>query len=175
MLYPSDSTDPNAPGKHRALIEQILAAKELGINAREVSGGKATISTQVSHFAANQAAPAVPQNVKVAPASAKSLNVTWDAVPGAVAYEVLKRKTALAGQREQNGERAFNDGDASTTGFRHAFFVAGDQTSWEDKGPIHEVFAPTGITNLYDSEYVVRAIGVNSNSQLGWSDLSGSS
>jgi hypothetical protein len=175
MLYPSDSTDPDAPGKHRALIEQIFAAKELGINAREVSGGKATISTQVSHFAANQAAPAVPQNVKVAPASAKSLNVTWDAVPGAIAYEVLKRKTALAGQREQNGERAFNDGDASTTGFRHAFFVAGSQTSWEDKGPIHEVFAPTGITNLYDSEYVVRAIGVNSSGQLGWSDLSGSS
>jgi hypothetical protein len=33
MLYPSDSTDPDAPGKHRAMIEQIFAAKELGINA----------------------------------------------------------------------------------------------------------------------------------------------
>ncbi|MCV4683463.1 M36 family metallopeptidase, partial [Escherichia coli] len=50
LLYPSDSTNAAAPGKHRAMIEQIFAAKELGINAREVSGGKATISTQVSEF-----------------------------------------------------------------------------------------------------------------------------
>lgn len=175
MLYPSDATDPDAPGRHRAMIEQIFAAKELGINAREVSGGKATISTQVSHFAAGQAAPAVPQNVKVAPASTKSLTVKWDAVPGAVAYEVLKRKTAFAGQREPNGKRAFDDGDGSTSGYRHAFYVAGGQTSWEDNGPIFQVFAPTGLKNLFDSEYVVRAIGVNPAGQLGWSDLSGSS
>ena len=175
MLYPSDAADPDAPGKHRAMIEQIFAAKELGINAREVTGGQATISTQVSHFAGEQAAPAVPQNVKVAPASATSITVTWDPVPGAVAYEVLKRKTALAGQREPNGKRVFADGDASTTGFRHAFFTAGDQTSWEDKGPIFEVFVPTGLKELFDSEYVVRAIGVNSTGQLGWSNLSGSS
>ncbi|HEU4795370.1 MAG TPA: M36 family metallopeptidase, partial [Pyrinomonadaceae bacterium] len=175
MLYPSDATNPDAPGKHRAMIEQIFAAKELGINAREVTGGQATISTQVSHFAGEQAAPAVPQNVKVTPASATSVTVTWDPVPGAVAYEVLKRKTALAGQREPNGKRVFADGDASTTGFRHAFFTAGEQTSWEDKGPIFEVFVPTGLKELFDSEYVVRAIGVNSTGQLGWSNLSGSS
>ena len=175
MLYPSDSTDPDAPGKHRAMIEQIFAAKELGINAREVSGGQATISTQVSHFAGDQPGPAVPQNVKATPASAKSVTVTWDPVPGAVAYEILKRKTALAGQREPNGERAFADGDASTTGYRHAFFAAGDQTSWEDNGPIFEVFAPTGLKDVFDSEYVVRAIGVNSTGQLGWSSFSGSS
>lgn len=175
MLYPSDSTDPDAPGKHRALIEQIFAAKELGINAREVSGGQATISTQVSHFAAGQAAPAVPQNVTVTPSSTKSVTVSWDAVPGAVAYEVLKRKTAFAGQREPNGKRVFADGDASTTGYRHAFFTAGDQTSWDDNGPIFEIFAPTGLKDLFDSEYVVRAIGVNSTGQLGWSNFSGSS
>jgi len=175
MLYPSDSTDPDAPGKHRAMIEQIFAAKELGINAREVTGGQATISTQVSHFAGDQAAPAVPQNVKATPSSAKSVTVTWDAVPGAVAYEVLKRKTALAGQREPNGKRVFADGDASTTGYRHAFFTAGNQTSWEDKGPIFEVFVATGLKDVFDSEYVVRAIGVNSTGQLGWSNLSGSS
>jgi hypothetical protein len=175
MLYPSDSTDADAPGKHRAMIEQIFAAKELGINAREVSGGQATISTQVSHFAGGQAAPAVPQNVKVSPSSAKSVTVTWDAVPGAVAYEVLKRKTAFAGQREPNGKRVYADGDASTTGYRHAFFTAGNETSWEDKGPIFEIFAPTGLKDLFDSEYVVRAIGVNSTGQLGWSNLSGSS
>lgn len=175
MLYPSDSTDPDAPGKHRAMIEQIFAAKELGINAREVTGGQATISTQISHFAGNQAAPAVPQNVKVSPSSTKSVTVTWDPVPGAVAYEVLKRKTAFAGQREPNGKRVYVDGDASTTGYRHAFFTAGNQTSWEDAGPIFEVFAPTGLKDLFDSEYVVRAIGVNSTGQLGWSNFSGSS
>ncbi|HEU4713278.1 MAG TPA: M36 family metallopeptidase [Pyrinomonadaceae bacterium] len=173
MLYPSDSTDPDAPGMHRAMIEQIFAAKELGINAREVTGGQATISTQVSHFAGGQAAPAVPQNVKVTPASAKSVTVTWDPVPGAVAYEVLKRNTAFAGRREPNGKRVYADGDAATTGYRHAFFTAA--TSWEDKGPIFEVFAPTGLKDLFDSEYVVRAIGVNSTGQLGWSTLSGSS
>src|SRR5436190_1849571 len=175
MLYPSDSADADAPGKHRAMFEQIFAAKELGINAREVTGGAATISTQVSHFAGEQAAPGVPQRVQAAPASTKSLNVSWDAVPGALAYEVLKRKTALAGQRQPNGERAFNDGDASTTGYRHAVFVSASQTSWEDKGAIHEVFAPEGLKNLFDSEYVVRAIGANSSGQLGWSNISGSS
>ena len=175
MLYPSDAADPDAPGKHRAMIEQIFAAKELGINAREVTGGQATISTQVSHFAGGQAAPAVPQNVKVTPASAKSVTVTWDAVPGVVAYEVLKRKIALAGQREPNGKRVYADGDASTTGYRHAFFAEGNQISWEDKGPIFEVFAPTGLKDVFDSEYVVRAIGVNSTGQLGWSNFSGSS
>jgi hypothetical protein len=175
MLYPSDSTDPDAPGKHRAMIEQIFAAKELGINAREVTGGQATISTQVSHFSGNQAAPAVPQNVRVTPSSAKSVTVAWDPVPGAVAYEVLKRKTAFAGHREPNGERVFADGDASTTGYRHAFFTAGDQTSWNDEGPIFEIFAPTGLKDLFDSDYVVRAIGVNSTGQLGWSNFSGSS
>ncbi|HVF47618.1 MAG TPA: M36 family metallopeptidase [Pyrinomonadaceae bacterium] len=175
MLYSTDPTDADAPGKHRAMIEQIFAAKELGINAREVSGGKATISTQISHFAGQQAAPAVPQNVRVAPASIKSLTVSWDPVPGATAYEVLKRKTTLAGQRQPNGERAFIDGDTSTTGYRHAIFVSASQTSWEDKGKIQEVFAPAGLSNLFDSEYVVRAIGVNPTGQVGWSNLSGSS
>ena len=173
MLYPSDSTDADSPGKHRAMFEQIFAAKELGINAREITGGVATISTQVSHFAGQQSAPAVPQNVQVAPASTKSLRITWDAVPGSLAYEVLKRKTNLAGQRQPNGKRAFEDGDASTTGYRHVAFISG--TSHEDKGVIREVFAPLGLSNLFDSEYVVRAIGANSSGQLGWSDLSGSS
>lgn len=173
MLYPSDSADASAPGKHRSMIEQIYAAKELGINAREVTGGVATVSTQVSHFTGGQAAPAVPQNVIAAPASTKSIRVTWDAVPGALAYEVLKRKSDLANQREPNGKRAYNDGDASTTGYRHVAFVNG--TSHEDKGVIREVFNPLGLANLFDSEYVVRAIGANSNGQVGWSDVSGSS
>jgi hypothetical protein len=40
---------------------------------------------------------------------------------------------------------------------------------------VQEVFTPAGLSNLFDSEYVVRAIGANSTGQLGWSDLSGSS
>ena len=175
MLYSTDTTDADAPGKHRAMIEQIFAAKELGVNALEVSGGKATISTQVTPFAGNQAAPAIPSNIQVAPATPRSLRVTWNSVSGALAYEVLKRKTALAGQREPNGRRAYADGDASTTGFRHAAFVNGNVLSFEDKGKIQEVFAAAGLNNLFDSEYVVRAIGVNSTGQLGFSNFSGSS
>ena len=173
MLYPTDASDPDSPGKHRAMIEQIFAAKELGINAVEVTGGKATISTQVSHFAGNQAAPSAPANIQVIPASSRSNRVSWNAVSGATSYEVLKRKTANANRREENGKRAFNDGDESTTGFRHIAFVNGNELSFEDKGAIHEVFAPEGLNNLFDSEYVVRAIGANSTGQLGFSNLSG--
>jgi Zn-dependent metalloprotease len=175
MIYSSNPTDPDAPGRHRAMIEQIFAAKELGINAVAVSGGKATISTQVSYFAGQQAAPAVPTNVTVVPASTKSLRISWNSVPGALSYEVLKRKTALAGQRELNGRREFADGDNTTTGYRHVAFVSGSEVSYEDKGKVQEIFAPAGLPDLFDSEYVVRAIGVNSTGQLGWSNLSGSS
>ena len=173
MLYPSDSTDPDAPGKHRAMIEQIFAAHELGVNAVEVTGGKATISTQVTPFAGDQAAPSVPSNIKVIPASTRTNKVSWNSVSGATSYEVLKRKTANANRREANGKREFNDGDASTTGFRHVAFVDGNQISYEDKGAVHEVFAAEGLNNLFDSEYVVRAVSVNSTGQVGFSALSG--
>jgi hypothetical protein len=173
-LYPSDPTDPAAPGMHRALIEQIFAAKELGINAREVQGDKATISTQVSLFAAGQAAPNAPQNVVVAPASASSNRVTWTPVSGAVAYQVLKRKTEFRNRREPNNRREYLDGDASTTGWRHVAFVSANEATYEDKGVIEEVFAPAGLKNLFDSEYAVRAVGVNSTRQVGFSALSGS-
>ncbi len=175
MLYSSNTSDSSAPGLHRALIEQMFASKELGVNAVEFSGGRVTISTQVQPFAGDQAAPAVPSNVQVSPASTKSLRVTWNSVPGTVAYQVLKRKTSLAGQREPNGRRAYDDGDASTTGFRHVAYVYGGATSFEDKGKIQEVFTPAGLSNLFDSEYVIRAIGVNSTGQVGFSGLSGSS
>lgn len=173
LLYPTDATDADAPGKHRAMIEQIFAAHELGVNALEVTGGKATISTQVTPFAGNQAAPAAPQNIRVMPATTRTNRISWNGVQGAVSYEILKRKTSNAGRRELNGKREFTDGDASTTGFRHVAFVDGNQVSYEDKGPVQEVFAPAGLNNLFDSEYVVRAIGVNSTGQLGFSALSG--
>jgi Zn-dependent metalloprotease len=172
-LFPSDPTDPAAPGMHRALIEQIFAAHEMGINARESIGMVPTISTQVSHFAAGQAGPAAPQNVQVAPASLKSLKINWSPVDGAVAYEVLKRKTTMRGKREPNGVREYLDGDASTTGWRHVAYVGAGQAFYEDNGVVQEVFAPAGLNNLFDSEYAVRAIGVNPNRQIGLSDLSG--
>ncbi|HEY0546963.1 MAG TPA: M36 family metallopeptidase [Pyrinomonadaceae bacterium] len=175
LLYPSDSTNPDSPGKNRALIEQVFAAHELGINALEVNGGRATISTQVTDFAGNQAATAVPSNIQVDSASPRSLRVSWDAVGGAVAYEVLKRKLGFENRRQPNGKREFSDGDASTTGFRHVAYVDGNQLSYVDKGAVHEVFAPEGLNDLFDSEYVVRSIGRNSTGQLGWSNPSGSS
>jgi hypothetical protein len=172
-LYPSDPTDPSAPGLHRALIEQVFAAHELGINAKEVVGDKATISTQVSHFAGEQEGPAVPQNITVAPASIKTNKVTWSPVDGAIGYEVLKRKTTMRDRREPNGAREFLDGDAATTGWRHVAYVGGNSTMYEDRGPVAEVFAPAGLKDLFDSEYAVRAIGVNQNRQIGLSYISG--
>lgn len=173
MLYPSDSADPSSPGKHRAMIEQIWAAHELGVNAQPVTTA-ATISTQVTDFAGNQAAPAVPQNVSVASSGSRNLSISWSGVSGALAYEVLKRKIGFENRRQPNGKRVYLDGDASTTGFRHVAYVSGNQTSYVDKGAVHEVFAPEGLNDLFDSDYVVRSIGVNSTGQLGWSDLSGS-
>ncbi|HEX8287660.1 MAG TPA: hypothetical protein VF556_06695 [Pyrinomonadaceae bacterium] len=175
MLYSSDPTDPDAPGKHRSMIEQIFAAKELGVNALEVTGGKATISTQVTPFVGNQAAPAVPTNIKLAAASERSLKVSWTGVSDAVSYQILKRKVGFENKRQPNGKREFADGDSSTTGFRHVAFVNGNQTSFEDKGEVYEVFAPVGLNDLFDHEYTVRAIGVNSTGQLGFSDMSASS
>ncbi|HEX8633492.1 MAG TPA: M36 family metallopeptidase [Pyrinomonadaceae bacterium] len=172
-LYPTDATDAAAPGQHRAMIEQIFAAHEMGSQAREVSGGQATISTQVTPFAGGQAAPAVPQNVSVAPASARTNRISWQPVEGAVSYEILKRKIGFENRRQPNGKRAFADGDSSTTGFRHVAFTSGNASSYEDLGAVHEVFAPEGLNNLFDSEYTVRAIGVNQTRQLGFSDLSG--
>lgn len=176
LLYPTDASDLESPGKHRAMIEQIFAAKELGINAKEVdASGKATISTQVTTFAGEQAAPAVPTNIQVDSASPRSLRISWNAVEGAVSYQILKRKIGFENSRQPNGKREFLDGDSSTTGFRHVGFVDGNQVSYVDQGPVHEVFAPEGLNDLFDHEYVVRAIGVNSGGQLGWSNLSGAS
>jgi hypothetical protein len=115
----------------------------------------------------------VPQGVSVAPASARTNRISWQPVEGAVSYEVLKRKIGFENRRQPNGKRQFADGDASTTGFRHVAFVNGGQSSYEDLGPVHEVFAPEGLNDLFDSEYAVRAIGVNQTRQLGFSDLSG--
>ena len=173
MLYPSDSSDAASPGKHRAMIEQIFAAHELGVNALEVTGGRATISTQVTPFTGSQTAPAIPQNVRVSPATTNTNKVNWDGVNGAVSYEILKRRKQFAGQREPNGLREYNDGDTTTSGFQHVDYVDGSQTSYVDRGDVQEIFAPRGLNNLYEWEYVVRAVGIAPNGQLGFSDFSG--
>lgn len=174
LLYSSNTTDPSAPGKHRALIEQIFAAHELGVNAREVTGETATISTQVTPLAGSQTAPSVPQFIRVVPASTTSLRINWQGGKGVVSYEILKRKIGFENRREPNGKRVFNDGDHETTGFRHVAFVSGNLVSYEDRGAVHEIFAPEGLSDLFDHEYAVRAIGVAQNGQLGFSNLSGS-
>ena len=170
MLYPSDATDSTAPGKHRALIEQLFAAKELGVNAREVLGGKATISTQVTPFAGDQPAPTVPPNVKAAPASATLVKVTWDAVPGAISYEILKRKAASRRTAvSKTAKRAF----ARRRLFDHRFpprrLCRRQPALTKIKARSARCSAPAGLNNLFDSEYVVRAIGVNSTGQVGFS------
>jgi hypothetical protein len=190
MLYSTNPADADAPGQNRALIEQVFAAHELGVNARETVANYATISTGVSEFSAGQPAPQAPQNVSIAPASAKSLRVTWQPVEGAVAYEVLKRRIGMENRRESNqdqfaGEygrtresfapiREFDDGDQTTTGFTHVAYVDAASTSYEDRGRVSEVFSPFGIKDLFSHEYVVRAVGGGRNGQqLGVSPLSG--
>ncbi len=174
MLYPTDSSNPRSAGKHRAMIEQIFAAHEMGVNAQEVTGGRATISTQVTPFAGDQDAPSAPQNIKMAPDSTRTNKISWNSVDSAMSYEILKRKRVNEGQREQNGRREFNDGDASTTGFQHVDYIDGGITEYVDRGDVQEIFAPRGLDDQFEWEYVVRAIGVASNGQLGFSEFSGS-
>jgi len=186
ILYPTDPSDLDAPGQHEALIWQVWAAHELGVNAKSPQGGVVTISTAVPQFALDQNRAGAPQGVKIEPASTKSARVSWQAVSGVYAYEVFKRKIGKAGQRQYQGipGRPYFDGDRATTGWSHVAFVkGGSTTSYEDKGFIREIFAPAGIKStddangfneMFDTEYAVRAISLNPNKQSGFSDLSGS-
>lgn len=185
ILYPTDPTDLDAPGKHEALIWQVFASHEMGINSDSIVGGRQTISTRVPQFAADQGHASAPQGVTVEPASSKSLRVSWQPVGGAMGYEVFKRKIGTAGQRQFPGApwHVYFDGDSSTTGWSHVTYVLNPGTSYEDKGEIAEFFGPAGISGTSDptgfnellgTEYAVRALSVNSNHQVGVSDLSGS-
>jgi len=169
-LYPSDPTDPDAPGIHRALIEQVFAARELGVNAAAPnSEGRQAISTLVSEFADSQAKPEAPQNVAVSVASPTSNNVTWSPVGGAFAYEVLRREVGKENKRQIAPVigRAYMDGDPATSGFMHIAYVGGDQSSYTDNGLIEEVFVPRGVNTPVRYEYVVRAMQLNPNKQVG--------
>ncbi|HKP86519.1 MAG TPA: M36 family metallopeptidase [Blastocatellia bacterium] len=183
ILYPTNSSDLDAPGQHESLIWQVFASHEMGVNAAAPNGGRQTISTRVPQFAADQGHTSAPQGITVVPASSKSLQVSWQPVDGAVAYEVFKRKEGTAGHRQFEGAtgREYFDGDQSTTGWSHVSYVLAGQTSYEDKGKIAEFFAPAGIKSTSDAtgfnemlgtEYAVRALSVNPNRQVGVSDLS---
>lgn len=171
-LYSSDPLDPDAPGIHRALIEQVFAARELGANAAPPVGGRQTISTRVSDFAASQGRLAPPTGVTALPASPTSVRISWQPVSGAFAYEVLKREIGKENKRQNPPVpgREYIDGDGSTDGYLHVAYVSGDQTSYVDNGFIEGPFVPRGLKNIVGSEYVVRAISVNPNRQIGLSD-----
>ena len=185
-LYPTDPSDLAAPGQHEALIWQVFAAREIGDNAKSPVGGAVTISTAVPQFALEQQGPSAPQNITVAPASAKTVRVSWQPVSGAYAYQIFKRKKGTAGQRQYKGVegRQYFDGDQTTTGWTHvAYAVGGSTSSYEDKGVIQEFFAPAGIKStddaqgfneMFDTEYAVRAVCVNANRQSGFGNLSAS-
>jgi hypothetical protein len=183
ILYSTDPSNLDAPGQHEALIWQVFASHELGINSDAVLGGRQTISTRVTQFAADQDHTGAPQGVTVEPASSKSLRVSWQPTAGAFGYEVFKRKVGTAGQRQFAGAplHGYLDGDTSTNGWSHVTYVTGQTTSYEDKGSIAEFFGPAGITSTADAtgfnallgtEYAVRALSVNPNRQVGVSDLS---
>lgn len=184
ILYPSNPSDLDAPGQHEALIWQVFAAREMGVNAQSPIGGAVTISTAVPEVALNQNRTGAPQGVYIEPASAKSVKVSWQPVSGAYAYQVFKRRIGTAGQRQKLSNRPHFDGDRATTGWTHvAYALGGNTTSYEDKGKIEEFFAPAGIKSaddangfneMFDTEYAVRAVSLNPNRQSGFSDLSGS-
>ncbi|HEY0379698.1 MAG TPA: M36 family metallopeptidase [Pyrinomonadaceae bacterium] len=167
-LYPSNAADPNSPGLHRALIERVFAARELGVNAAAPNTeGRQTISTRVSPFVAAQGKPAAPAGLTVALASANSNRVAWQPVSGAFAYQLLKREIGRETERLNKPVtgRAYVDGDGSTDGYHHVTFVKG--TSYVDNGYREEVFIPRGLKNPVAYEYVVRALNVNANRQVG--------
>ncbi len=185
ILYPSDATDLDAPGRHEALIWQVFASHEIGVNAQAPLGGRQTISTAVPQFALDQAKLAAPQGVTVDPASTSSLRVSWQPVSGALGYEVFKRKIGSAGRRQFAGApgRPYFDGDNTKTGWSHVAYVTGGQSNYEDKGVIQEFFRAAGIKStddasgfneMFGTEYAVRTINVNANKQAGFGDLSGS-
>jgi hypothetical protein len=185
ILYPTDATDLDAPGQHEALIWQVYASHEIGANAQAPFAGRQTISTAVPQFALDQAHTGAPQGVTIAPASTKTVLVSWQPVSGALAYEVFKRRIGSNGQRQFAGVpgREYFEGDNTKTGWSHVDYVTADQSSFEDKGVVREIYLPAGISSkpdasgyneMFDTEYAVRAISINPNKQAGASDLSAS-
>ena len=173
-LYPSDPTDPDSPGIHRAVIEQVYAAREIGFNAEAPVGGRQVISTRVSNFTGSQGRLSAPSGVTVALTSPTLAQVSWQPVGGAFAYEVLKREVGRETQRVNPPVfgHEYIDGDGTTDGYLHIAYVRANQTSYADSGFIEGAFVPRGLKNPVSAEYVVRTLNVNSNRQVGVSDNS---
>jgi hypothetical protein len=95
-------------------------------------------------------------------------------VAGAFAYEVLRREVGKENVRQNKPVtgREYMDGDGGTDGFMHIAYVKGGEASYTDKGLIEGVFVPRGLKNPASYEYVVRALNVNANRQVGVSDNS---
>ena len=174
MLYASDPLDPDSPGLHRALIEQVYASREIGFNAEAPVGGKQVISTRVSNFTGTQGELSAPAGVSATAASPSSARVSWQGVSGAFAYEILKREIGKENQRQNPPVpgREYIDGDGGTDGYLHVEYISSSQTSYVDNGYIQGGNVPLGLKNPVNSEYVVRALNVNSNRQIGVSDNS---
>ena len=173
-LYPSDPTDPDSPGIHRAVIERAYAAREIGFNAEAPVGGRQVISTRVSNFTGSQGRLSPPRGITVSLTSPSSTLVSWQPVAGAFAYEILKREVGRENQRVNPPVfgHEYIDGDGTTDGYRHVAYVKTTQTSFADSGFIEGAFVPRGLKNPISAEYVVRALSVNSNRQVGVSDNS---
>ncbi len=177
VLYPADPTDPETPGRHRALIEQVFAARELGINAEPPLGARQLISTSVSAFTAGLEKPPAPQGVVAEPTSPTGVEVRWQPVDGAFAYQVLKRRAGSTDKRLFTGvpDREYFDGDRpeQLAGYTHVEYVhGGGTTSYLDRGQMIGSRVALGLPTL-DFDYVVRALRVNADGQVGVSDLSG--
>lgn len=181
VLHPSDALDPASPGRHRALIERVFANREIGVNAAAPAGGRQTISSAVSDFTAQTVAPAAPQQVTAEPTAPDEITVRWQPVPGAFAYQILKRRAGTQNQRLfQAGEqrpglapgRDYLDGDTAFSGFTHVEYAFGGETSaFVDRGQWFDVHPGLGLESP-DFEYAVRAIGPAAGGQVGYSDLS---
>ncbi|HLL74242.1 MAG TPA: M36 family metallopeptidase [Pyrinomonadaceae bacterium] len=176
FLYPTDALDPDAPGQHRALIEQVFAAHEIGKNAVAPANASSpqTVSTEVSAFAASQPKLAATAGVTVTLESPSANRVSWQPVQGALGYEVLKREIGREGQRLNRpvSTRPYREGDSQVDGYLHVDYVSADQTSYVDSGFIESGFVRRGLNNPAAFEYVVRTLSVNPNKQLGVSDKS---
>lgn len=180
VLHPVDALDPASPGRHRALIERVFAAREIGVNAAAPSGGRQTISTSVSDFTAAVPAPAAPQQAVAEPTGTDEITVRWQPVD-AIGYQVLKRRAGSFAERlfEPREERPglapgrdYLDGDAAFSGFTPVEYVyGGDSSTYVDRGQWFASHAGLGLESL-EFEYAVRAIGLGPDGQVGFSDLS---
>ena len=172
LLYPANSVQVGGPGRHFALIERMFSARELGVHAAAPLGGRQTVSTAVSQWTAERSAPAVPQQVRTEIVDAETVRLSWQPVTGALGYQVLKRRKGDPRRLFQGVPgREYFEGDASFNGYTHAEYVIGD-TRYLDRGQGLGRGPGQGLDSL-EYDYVVRAIAVASDGQVGFSPLSG--